>query len=176
MEWKRKILWAVLVALVGASLPLLGVDMENFIVPTHVLAAAWGALAVVFYHEFKPDVLGWFGRKNTPAGFEVWEEDRGRGDLAATLIKSASTFGKAEEIFDHCRHDKQPRKLETAIDAMASRLIKEGRTDETMQFLENEDLGPGYKLAVSMPPVDGATDWQYQWVVTVFQGVSKEQI
>ena len=158
MGQKRKILWAVFVALGSVSLARLGVDMEKFTVPAWIVSAAWAIFLTVVYYEFKPVVLGWFGRKRTPKDYEVWEEDRGRGDLAASLITTAQGFVDAEEIFNHCRHDKQPRKLAMAKDAMANRLIKEGRTDETMRFLENEDLGLHYQLTVNTPPKEGATE------------------
>ena len=128
MAWKRKILWTLLVALGSASLTLLGVDMEKFTVPPWILSAAWTGLVVVFYYEFKPAVVGWFTRNRTPTSSEVWEQDKGRGDLAALLIKSAPDFSKAEEIFNHCRYDKQPRALPVANKAMVNRLIKRNFT------------------------------------------------
>ena len=173
-EWRARILWAGLVPLGSVSLPILGVDVEKFALPAWMVSALWAAWITAVFYEFKPVFLGWFG-KNSKTTLELWDDDKGRGDLAAELIEEAQNFSSAEKIFNHCRYDKQPRKLAMTIDAMADRLIREGRTVETMPFLENEDLGTSYQLAVDRLPNDGATDTQYLWAVTVFRCRSKDQ-
>ena len=173
-KWKKRILWTGLVALGSASLPMVGVDMEKFTIPAWIVSALWAVWITVAYYEFKPVVLGWFGKLHKPTDSELWEEDKGRGDLAAPLIRSAQGFARAEKIFNHCRYDKQPRAMPMARKAMVNRLITEGRTEETMRFLKGEKLGI-YQITVGTPPKKGFTDGLYFGLVMEFQLRDKVQ-
>ena len=58
--------------------------------------------------------------------------------------------------------------------AMVNRLIKEGRTEETMRFLKGEKLG-AYQITVGTPPIKGFTDGLYFGLVMEFQLRDKVQ-
>ena len=71
-------------------------------------------------------------------GLHQFRQDQGRGDVAARAIDTAPSFRRAETIFNDCRHDANPRRLDLLHKAMIKRLHKEGRTPETWAFLESE--------------------------------------
>ena len=105
-----------------------------------------------------------------------FRRDQGRGDLAARLIEIAPDFQRAERIFEDWRHDREPRAMGKAVDAMVARLRNEGGTPQTEIFL-NDELS---ELADSERPFSqknqgGANDpHHFEWMVMCFEGMWKQ--
>ena len=92
--------------------------------------------------------------------------DPGRGDLAATLIKTAGTFAIAAKVFNDWRYSPQPRVPEQAFFAMEERLRTEGETEETVRFLDEH--GAWQTSMEWLPPVPMNDPNRYEFALMLF--------
>lgn len=111
-------------------------------------------------------------------GLKEFRRDQGRGDLATRLIETAPDFQRAEKIFNDCRHDQNPRRLDLLDKAMVERLHKEGMTPETWRFLESErSQFARVNMADSMmgDEADDEREKHYQWMIMEWDETQKER-
>ena len=72
--------------------------------------------------------------------FKTIKRHPGRGDAVARLIKRAPDFQRAVRVFDDCRYAERVVERERLYTAMTTRMRGEGPTQDTLDFLANENI------------------------------------